>query len=65
MQLLSPDTKVISRYHTLIDSLIEFLGCYKELMLMFVLWKVRDYPALLTGNYNLQFNLQMFVLLGV
>ena len=50
MQLLSPDAKVISQYHTLIDSLIEFLGCYKELMLMFVLWKVRDYRALLTEN---------------
>ena len=50
MQLLSPDAKVISQYHTLIGSLIEFLGCCKELMLMFVLWKVRDYRALLTGN---------------
>ena len=50
MQLLSPDAKVISQYHTPIDSLIEFLGCYKELMLMFVLCKVRDYRALLTGN---------------
>ena len=50
MQLLSPYAKVISQYHTLIDSLIEFLGCYKELMLIFVLWKVRDYRALLTGN---------------
>ena len=50
VQLLSPDAKVISQYHTLIDSLIEFLGCYNEFMLMFVLWKVRDYRALLTGN---------------
>ena len=40
MQLLSPDAKVISQYHTLIDSLIEFLGCYKELMFMLGLWKV-------------------------
>ena len=50
MQLLSPDAKVISQYHTLIGSLIEFLSCCKELMSMFVLWKVRDYRALLTGN---------------
>ena len=35
MQLLSPDAKVISQYHKLIGSLIEFLGCYKELMFMF------------------------------